>query len=45
MRTRRRIAPSAVIWLLIAFTYFFVPLIATLDTSLKSRQTGKCCSL
>ena len=45
MKTRRRMAPSAWIWILIALTYFFVPLIATLDSSLKSKQTGKCCSL
>ena len=40
-----RIRPSAVVWLLFAAVYFFLPLIATLDTSLKSKQTGKCCSL
>jgi putative spermidine/putrescine transport system permease protein len=41
----RRISPSAVIWLSFAAIYFFLPLIATLDTSFKAKQTGKCCSL
>jgi putative spermidine/putrescine transport system permease protein len=45
MKHRRRIAPSAVIWLLIGGLYFTIPLIATLDISLKSPQTGKCCTL
>jgi len=40
-----RIRLSAVIWLSFAAFYFFLPLIATLDTSLKGKQTGKCCSL
>ncbi len=44
MKTRRHISPSAVIWLLIATLYFLVPLLATLNTSLKSNQTGKCCT-
>jgi putative spermidine/putrescine transport system permease protein len=42
---RKRIAPSAAIWLLLAAAYFLVPLIATLLFSLKHAQTGKCCSL
>jgi putative spermidine/putrescine transport system permease protein len=42
---RRRIAPSSVVWLLVAATYFFLPLIATLDFSLRGKLTGKCCSL
>ena len=45
MKPRRFMAPSAVIWLLIAALYFFVPLISTLDISLKSNTTGKCCTL
>jgi putative spermidine/putrescine transport system permease protein len=45
MKARRFMAPSAIIWVSFACFYFFVPLIATLDTSLKSKQTGKCCSL
>jgi putative spermidine/putrescine transport system permease protein len=42
---RRRIAPSAVLWLLVGAAYFLVPLVATLLFSLKSEQTGKCCTL
>jgi putative spermidine/putrescine transport system permease protein len=42
---RRRIAPSAVLWLLVGATYFLLPLIATLLFSLKNETTGKCCSL
>jgi putative spermidine/putrescine transport system permease protein len=38
-------APSAYLWLLLAALYFFVPLIATALYSLKSNQTGKCCTL
>jgi putative spermidine/putrescine transport system permease protein len=45
VKPRRHIAPSAVIWLLVAAVYFMVPLIATLIFSLKSNQTGKCCTL
>jgi putative spermidine/putrescine transport system permease protein len=45
VKTRRFMAPSAVVWLLIGAVYFIVPLIATLDFSLKSNQTGKCCTL
>jgi putative spermidine/putrescine transport system permease protein len=41
---RPRITPSAVLWLLIAAAYFLIPLIATLLFSLKSNQTGKCCT-
>ena len=44
MKSTRRIAPTAVIWLLIAFGYFFIPLIATFLFSLKSNQTGHCCT-
>lgn len=44
MKPRRFIAPSAVVWLLLAAAYFVVPLIATLLISLKSNQTGKCCT-
>jgi putative spermidine/putrescine transport system permease protein len=38
-------APSAYVWLLIGGLYFFIPLLATLLFSLKSNQTGKCCTL
>ena len=41
---RRWIAPSAVVWLLVAAAFFLIPLIATLLFSLKSLQTGKCCT-
>jgi putative spermidine/putrescine transport system permease protein len=41
---RPRLAPSAVVWLLIATVYFLGPLVATLLFSLKSGQTGKCCT-
>jgi putative spermidine/putrescine transport system permease protein len=44
MRKRRHIAPSAVLWLLLGAAYFLIPLIATLIFSLKSNQTGKCCT-
>jgi len=42
---RRRIAPSAVVWLLLGAAYFTIPLIATLIYSFRSDQTGKCCTL
>ncbi len=42
---KRRIAPSAVVWLVLGGAYFLIPLVATLLFSLKSNQTGKCCSL
>ena len=45
MKARRWIAPSAVVWLLIALAYFGIPLLATLLFSLRAQQTGKCCSL
>ena len=38
-------APSAFLWLLIAAAYFLIPLIATFLFSLKSNQTGKCCTV
>ena len=44
MKPRRSMAPSAYVWLLVALVYFFVPLLATLLFSLKSNQTGKCCT-
>ena len=44
MRPRRSMAPSAYVWLLIGALYFFVPLVATMLFSLKSNQTGKCCT-
>ncbi|HYT52424.1 MAG TPA: ABC transporter permease subunit [Gaiellaceae bacterium] len=41
---RRWIAPSAVVWLLVAAAFFLIPLIATFLFSLRSIQTNKCCS-
>jgi putative spermidine/putrescine transport system permease protein len=41
---RRWIAPSAVVWLVVAAAFFLIPLIATLLFSLKSIQTNKCCT-
>lgn len=41
MTPRRRIAPSAVIWLLLGAAYFLIPLAATLLFSLKNDQTAK----
>jgi putative spermidine/putrescine transport system permease protein len=38
-------APAAYVWLLVGGLYFFIPLVATLLFSLKSNQTGKCCTL
>jgi putative spermidine/putrescine transport system permease protein len=45
MRARRSMAPSAYLWLLIGAAYFLIPLVSTLLFSLKSNQTGKCCTL
>jgi putative spermidine/putrescine transport system permease protein len=42
---RRRIAPSAILWLFVGALYFLGPLIATLLFSLKRNQTGTCCTL
>jgi putative spermidine/putrescine transport system permease protein len=39
-----RVAPTAYLWLLVGFLYFFIPLLATFLFSLKSNQTGKCCT-
>jgi putative spermidine/putrescine transport system permease protein len=41
---RKRIAPSAVLWLLVGAIYFIVPLVAMFLFSIKDKQTGKCCS-
>jgi putative spermidine/putrescine transport system permease protein len=41
---RKRIAPSAVLWLLIGAAYFLIPLVAMLIFSLRSGTTGKCCT-
>jgi putative spermidine/putrescine transport system permease protein len=38
-------ASSAFLWLLLGVAYFFIPLIATMLFSLKSNQTGHCCTL
>jgi putative spermidine/putrescine transport system permease protein len=42
---RRRIAPGAVIWLVLGAAYFLLPLVATLLFSLNRIDTGKCCTL
>jgi putative spermidine/putrescine transport system permease protein len=42
---KRRIAPGAVLWLLIGAVYFLLPLISMLIFSLRSDITGKCCTL
>ncbi|MDP9285086.1 MAG: ABC transporter permease subunit [Actinomycetota bacterium] len=44
MIRRPRMSPSAFVWLLIAAAYFIIPLFSTLLISLKSNQTGKCCT-
>jgi putative spermidine/putrescine transport system permease protein len=41
---RTRIAPTAVLWLLIGAAYFLIPLLAMLIFSLRSGTTGKCCT-
>src|SRR2546421_11963333 len=41
---KRRVAPSAVVWLLLGAACFLTPLIATFLYSLKSNNTGKCCT-
>ena len=41
---RKRIAPSAVLWLLVGAAYFLLPLLAMLIFSLRSGTTGKCCT-
>jgi putative spermidine/putrescine transport system permease protein len=43
--SRTRIAPSALVWLLLGGVYFLLPLVATFLFSIKDAQTGKCCSL
>jgi putative spermidine/putrescine transport system permease protein len=45
VKPRRFIAPSAFLWLLLGGLYFFIPLLATFLFSLKSNQTGKCCTI
>ncbi|HKB94611.1 MAG TPA: ABC transporter permease subunit [Gaiellaceae bacterium] len=42
---RPRIAPSAVVWLLLGAAYFFLPLLATFLFSLRQLQTGHCCTV
>lgn len=42
---RRRLAPGALLWLLVGAFYFLVPLVATLLFSLKRNETGACCTL
>jgi putative spermidine/putrescine transport system permease protein len=41
---RPKMAPSALVWLVIGGFYFLAPLISTLIYSLKSNQTGSCCT-
>jgi putative spermidine/putrescine transport system permease protein len=41
---RTRIAPTAVLWLLIGAAYFLIPLLAMLIFSLRSGTTGACCT-
>ena len=41
---RRWIAPSAIVWLVVASAFFLIPLIATFLFSLQSLQTNKCCT-
>jgi putative spermidine/putrescine transport system permease protein len=42
---RRRIAPAAVVWLLLGAAYWLIPLVATFLFSLKRNETGACCTL
>jgi putative spermidine/putrescine transport system permease protein len=44
MKRRRSMAPSAMVWLLLGGLYFFIPLLTTFLFSLKSNQTGHCCT-
>jgi len=44
MKRRSGIAPTAVVWLLVGGAYFLIPLVATFLYSLKSNQTGNCCT-
>jgi putative spermidine/putrescine transport system permease protein len=41
---KKRISPSAVLWLGVGAIYFLVPLLAMLIFSLRSGTTGKCCT-
>ena len=42
---KTRIAPSAVVWLVVALAFFILPLFATFLFSLKDEITGECCTL
>jgi putative spermidine/putrescine transport system permease protein len=44
VKSRSRMAPSAVFWLVLGGLYFFIPLLTTFLFSLKSNQTGTCCT-
>jgi putative spermidine/putrescine transport system permease protein len=44
MRSRRGMAPSAYVWLVLAAVYFMIPLLATFIFSLKRNATGTCCT-
>ena len=43
--SRKRIAPSAVVWLVLGGAYFLIPLLGTLLFSLNRNKTGSCCSV
>ncbi len=45
MTPRRRIAPRPSSGSSIGAAYFLIPLVATLILSIRSDQTGKCCTL
>ena len=45
MKSRRFMTPSSVVWLVLGAAYFLIPLLATFLFSLRSNQTGKCCTL
>ncbi len=45
MRTRRHVALSAAVWLVLGAAYFLIPLLATFLFSLRKLQTGHCCTV
>ncbi|MGH2934838.1 MAG: ABC transporter permease [Gaiellaceae bacterium] len=45
MTSRLRVAPSAVVWLVLGAAYFLIPLLATFLFSLRQLQTGHCCTV
>ena len=42
---RKRIAPGAVVWLFVGAAFFLIPLLSMLFFSLRSNETGNCCTL